>query len=259
MSEERDALVQAKRAGTPSYSLKVGDSVILGAIESVYVEKVLYDGLCYEVCCTKVDKTTGKRTLEHCIEPWCKIRPKFFGKSEFTTNEDIRLNYSNITIESLLFKHLSEFGGIDFMPPYQREYVWTDSDKEQLLDSIFMGSDIGKFTVRVLDDVEWFERQLSYEIIDGKQRLMTLLNFYLNRFPYKGFYYNGLSVKDRRTFLDHTISWAEVKNLDKKTTLRLFLLLNRGGRPVSDAVIERAGELLKKLEKCEKTKEGEDV
>ena len=57
-------------------------------------------------------------------------------------------------IESLLFKHLSEFGGIDFMPPYQREYVWTDSDKEQLLDSIFMGSDIGKFTVRVLDDVE---------------------------------------------------------------------------------------------------------
>lgn len=70
MSEERDALVQAKRAGTPSYSLKVGDSVILGAIESVHVEKVLYDGLCYEVCCTKVDKTTDKRTLEHCIEPW---------------------------------------------------------------------------------------------------------------------------------------------------------------------------------------------
>lgn len=97
MSEERDALVQAKRAGTPSYSLKVGDSVILVAIESVHVEKVLYDGLCYEVCCTKVDKTTGKRTLEHCIEPWYKIRPKFFGKSEFTTNEDIRLNYSNIT------------------------------------------------------------------------------------------------------------------------------------------------------------------
>ena len=97
MSEERDALVQAKRAGTPSYSLKVGDSVILGAIESVHVEKGLYDGLCYEVCCTKVDKTTGKRTLEHCIEPWYKIRPKFFGKSEFTTNEDIRLNYSNIT------------------------------------------------------------------------------------------------------------------------------------------------------------------
>ena len=106
MSEERDALVQAKRAGTPSYSLKVGDSVILGAIESVHVEKVLYDWLCYEVCCTKVDKTTGKRTLEHCIEPWYKIRPKFFGKSEFTTNEGIRLNYSNIT--SQLPPHLKE-------------------------------------------------------------------------------------------------------------------------------------------------------
>lgn len=106
MSEERDALVQAKRAGTPSYSFKVGDSVILGAIESVHVEKVLYDGLCYEVCCTKVDKTTGKRTLEHRIEPWYKIRPKFFGKSEFTTNEGIRLNYSNIT--SQLPPHLKE-------------------------------------------------------------------------------------------------------------------------------------------------------
>lgn len=30
MNEKRDALVQAKRAGTPSYSFKVGDSVILG-------------------------------------------------------------------------------------------------------------------------------------------------------------------------------------------------------------------------------------
>lgn len=106
-------------------------------------------------------------------------------------------------IESLLFKHLSEFGGIDFMPPYQREYVWTDSDKEQLLDSIFMGSDIGKFTVRVLDDVEWFERQLSYEIIDGKQRLMTLLNFYLNRFPYKGFYFDVLPRWAHRGILLH--------------------------------------------------------
>lgn len=106
MNEKRDALVQAKRAGTPSYSFKVGDSVILGAIESVHVEKVLYDGLCYEVCCTKVDKTTGKRTLEHRIEPWYKIRPKFFGKSEFTTNEGIRLNYSNIT--SQLPPHLKE-------------------------------------------------------------------------------------------------------------------------------------------------------
>lgn len=103
MNEKRDALVQAKRAGTPSYSFKVGDSVILGAIESVHVEKVLYDGLCYEVCCTKVDKTTGKRTLEHRIEPWYKIRPKFFGKSEFTTNEGIRLNYSNITSHNVIF------------------------------------------------------------------------------------------------------------------------------------------------------------
>ena len=42
MSKERDALVQAKQAGTPSYSFKVGDSTILGAIESVHVEKVLY-------------------------------------------------------------------------------------------------------------------------------------------------------------------------------------------------------------------------
>lgn len=259
MSKERDALVQAKRAGKPTYSFDVGDNVRLGNLDSPRIEEVLDNKMVYKVSFVMTDKKTGEKTRVSRLTPWYRVRPLFNGKSTFTTNADIRLHYLNITIESTLYKHLSESEGIDFMPPYQRDYVWDDEDKERLLDSIFMGADIGKLTVRVLNDLEWMERRLAYEIIDGKQRLQTLLDYYLNRFPYKGVYFNGLSPKDRRTFLDHNVAWAEVRNLDQKATLRLFLMLNRGGRTVSDAVIERAGELLKKLEESEKTKEGESA
>lgn len=40
------------------------------------------------------------------------------------------------------------------------------------------------------------------------------------------------------------ISLAEVSHFSQRDTLRLFLLLNRGGRPVSDAVIKRAQQML---------------
>ena len=240
-----EVFVEASRAGDPSYSFKEGDKVVIGFLDSPKVEEVLCDEMVYKISYIETDKKTGVKTRHFRFVPWYSVRPAdFIGKSTFTTNEDIKLYYSNITIESLLHKHLFASEGINFSPAYQREYVWENEDKERLLDSIFMGADIGKFTVRVLDDLEWMECGLSYEIIDGKQRFLTLLDYYLNRFPYKGVFFNDLSPKDRRTFLDHAVAWAEIRNLDEQATLRLFLMLNRGGRPVSDKVIEKVESLL---------------
>lgn len=85
-----------------------------------------------------------------------------------------------------------------------------------------------------------------YEIVDGKQRMLTLLAFYENRFPYKGVFYNDLSPQDKNWFMDAPIGVAE---LDQKTThaevLEVFLALNEGGKPVAKEVLDHARELLK--------------
>ena len=72
---------------------------------------------------------------------------------------------------------------IDVKPDYQREgRLWSTADKAYLIDSILNGYDVPKiymadFTVGVVD---LNRKGLPYAIIDGKQRLEAIFDFYLN-------------------------------------------------------------------------------
>ena len=59
-------------------------------------------------------------------------------------------------------------------PDYQRGYVWTLEDKQKLIQSIFNRADIGKFVF--IEDENYREYRL--EVIDGKQRLRAILDYY---------------------------------------------------------------------------------
>ncbi len=138
--------------------------------------------------------------------------------------------------------------GIDFNPDYQRGYVWDDTDKVLLLDSIFKNIDIGKFVLIHLSDSEWVERGFGYEILDGKQRLSALIEFYENKLAYKGKYFNDLSKKDKRTFTDHQIAVAEVRETDKKMVLKYFLMLNRTGKSMDESHLIEVEKMLHSME-----------
>lgn len=244
------ALMCAKRAGTPSYRFGVGEEVAHGAWRKAQIAEVYDDGLAYLVVDSDTD---GHTPVVSTITAWVNVRPKIDNAQRttaFCKNEDIRLSYSDITIESLLYRHLHF--GVNFDPEYQRGYVWTQRDKDLLLESIFMGADIGRFVVRHYNDKESAENpELTYEIVDGKQRFLTLLSFFENRWSYKGAFFNDLSNKDRRKFLDAMTSFAEVRGASKADTLRLFLLLNRGGQTVTEDVLQHAQALLEQATKSE--------
>lgn len=239
--ELADARERATHCGEPTYHFQVGDQVRYGAWAKAVIAEVVDGGRVYLV---HAETTTpnGELKTSDVYQCWVSVRPAVVGTSHFSSNDDIKLRYSNRDLESLLFTAINF--GINFEPDYQRGYVWEDQDREALLDSIFMGADIGRFVLRKYADEAWTEGSDSYEIVDGKQRLLTLLDYYQNRFPYKGVYYNDLSPMDRRKFMDLNVSVAEVSNLDPADTLRLFLMLNRGGRPVSDRVIRHAQDML---------------
>lgn len=237
-SRIKDAMQMAVFAGRPTYSFSVGDRVLYGAVPETIVQEVINDGMVYRILCKDENTDKNYRVPETQYVPWINLRPYKKGETNFSNNDEIRLSYSNTTVESLLAKHLHF--GVDFDPDYQRGYVWDDDDREKLITSIFMGVDIGRFVLRNLDGDEWMEKGVGYEIIDGKQRFLTLLAFYENRFPYKGVYYNDLSPKDKRCFKNATTAVAEVRNITKKETIRVFLLLNRSGKTVNDEVIRRA-------------------
>ena len=233
----------------PSYFFDVGDKVSYGVLKESTVEEVLYDGKIYVLKCIATDNNYGNPYDYEIyrIAAWMEVRHICNNADTiFAENQDVRLNFNNSTIDSLMHYHYNF--GIDFNPDYQRGYVWNEADKELLLDSIFKNIDIGKFVLIHLSDSEWMERGFGYEILDGKQRLTALIEFYENKLSYKGKYYNDLSRKDKRAFNEHQIAVAEVRETDKKTVLKYFLMLNRTGKSMDESHLTEVEKMLDSME-----------
>lgn len=230
----------------PTYRFQVGDEVRYGNLKSAVVEEIIEDGKAYLLRCVAVCNNYGKLYEETCyrLVNWVNVRPLQIGDTEFAVQDTLYLHFNNGTVESLLNK--CYFFGVDMDPDYQRGYVWDDSDREYLIESIFQNVDIGKFVFVNLTTSEWKERHICYEILDGKQRLSTLKMFYENRFAYKGKYFNDLSPTDRRAFMEHNISYADVKDATKKEIYQYFLKLNRGGRQMDRAHLKHVESLYEK-------------
>jgi len=64
---------------------------------------------------------------------------------------------------------------IDLDADYQREKTWGKKEQEKLLDSIVKNIDIPKIYLAVPPEGS---KQFDYECVDGKQRMLTLLNFF---------------------------------------------------------------------------------
>ncbi len=251
--EKENGLSNIKRKvpylNIPSYFFDVGDKVSYGALKESVVEEVLYDGKVYVLKCIATNYNYGNSYdyETYRVVAWVDVRPLDSKvDTNFSENQDVRLDYYNSTIEGLLLKKYSF--GIDFDPDYQRGYVWDQKDKQLLLDSIFKNIDIGKFVLIHLSNIEWMKRMFSYEILDGKQRLNTLIEFYENKLAYKGKYYNDLSRMDKRAFIEHQVAVAEVRETDKKTVLKYFLMLNRTGKSMDEVHLTQVEKMLDSME-----------
>jgi len=134
----------------------------------------------------------------------------FFDLEPYTQNQErvvsknsIRLDFYNTSLDTILSRYYHF--GVNLNPKYQRDLVWDMDNKLKLIESLFLGRDIGKF-VFVSDD----NSDILYEILDGKQRLTTIIEYIENKFSYKGIFYKDLSLEDRRLLRNRTISIADI-------------------------------------------------
>lgn len=230
----------------PTYKFSVGERVAYGAFDSAFVTEVLEDGYGYVLECTKTKQDRlGKETTEVVtrVASWVQVRPIICPYApQFTIENNLHLNFFSTSIECLMGYHYGF--GIDMSPDYQRDYVWTMEDKEALLDSIFNDYDIGDFVlVRREDDYDW-----GYEILDGKQRLSTIIDFYENRFPYHGYYFNELCGQDKYTIRNKVVQVAIVENASEVDKLKIFLSVNTTGRVMDKHHLEMVKERLEEIE-----------
>ena len=150
-------------------------------------------------------------------------------------------------------------GLIDMNPSYQRRgRLWSVSDKAYLIDSIINGFDVPKLYVAdfQLGDSSLNSKKLPYAIIDGKQRLEAIFDFFdlklvLNEdFSWKfdkKLKLGGLSLKDLRSshsaiaeaFETETVDIMSVVTDNEEDINELFVRLNRS-KPLTGAEIRNA-------------------
>lgn len=136
---------------------------------------------------------------------------------------------------------------------YQRAFVWTLEDMQSLVHSIYNRIECGKIVIR-RRGWDWLHSREDanecywYDVVDGKQRLTTLVKFMNNEFTDKyGNYYSDLSEMAQHKFTNHQLfSYNEMKeDVTDEDVLKQFLSINFAGIPQSVEHINFVESLLK--------------
>ncbi|MGL5328466.1 MAG: DUF262 domain-containing protein [Peptostreptococcaceae bacterium] len=223
--------------------LSVGDKVRIGNLKDCIVEEVLEDGKILLINYTKIDNNYGK-PIENKNQRgyWCWMDTlplnNLISEDIFSVKDDIRIFYSQRQMYGL-FTHAYHFG-FDLNPSYQRGNVWGLEEKVLLIESIFNNIDIGKFTFVKPDSI-----LEPTEVLDGKQRITTLLEFYEDRFQYKGKYFSELNWKDQNHITSYSINWGETSGLTEQQKIKYFLKLNTCGKPMDKEHLDSVRSMLK--------------
>jgi len=123
-------------------------------------------------------------------------------------------------------------GDIDLQPNYQRNYVWASNDGTENKRSRLIESLLLNIPIPVIYFAE--AETLTYEVIDGQQRLKTFQDFIDDKFPLtelemrsdvNGKLYSQLAQKDR--------------DLIRKRSIRAIVILNESDEQIKYEVFER--------------------
>lgn len=92
----------------------------------------------------------------------------------------------DITVRQLYDMVVEE--AIDVAPDYQRHFIWDEIRQSQLIESIFLGIPVPSLFMATNKDSTW-------EVIDGLQRLTTVVNFIGDKETIKRINKNGKKLK----------------------------------------------------------------
>jgi hypothetical protein len=222
--------------------LSVGDAVHLGALKDVRVQGLFEEGYTVVVSYHNIAPNYGNPLdlgTAFMAVHWTDVVRKGPGDASPQTIVPPKLDnaYRNSTLDSLVWRMLR---GVNSSPDYRRDYAWGPEDKQRLLDSLFAGHDIGRF---IFVNNAWPQPD---DILDGKQRLSTLADFFTSRLAHRGRYWDELSVRDRDSLENRSVQFADVdsKGFTRAELLEMFLQVNVAGVPQSEEHLRHVQDLL---------------
>lgn len=134
-------------------------------------------------------------------------------------------------LSSVLYNY-RDFGHLDNtimgykIPSFQRPIVWKLSQQILLIESLYLGYDVGTFTVN-----ENEKEMYNNFLIDGQQRLFSIQEYINDKFPVFGFLYSELDNKHKSRFFSSAIGKYVLESDDFNFLKQHYNRLNFGGTP----------------------------
>ena len=141
-----------------------------------------------------------------------------------------RFNTRNYSVRD--FEEWRERGELVLAPKFQRRDVWSEKARSYLIDTIIRGKPIPKLYMR--QDINPNTRRVSREIVDGQQRLSTVLSFIKDAFKiskahseeYGRKYYSGLDAGTQRDILKYEFSVDLLEDMPDPDVYDVFARIN---------------------------------
>jgi hypothetical protein len=124
---------------------------------------------------------------------------------------------------------------------YQRApRLWPSAARSYFIDTILTGYPFPKIYIQ--ERLNRTTMRPQREIVDGQQRMMSIIDFYSDRFSlgnnstlFKGKRFSQLTEEEQERFLTYTVSLDVIRNAQKAEILQMFRRMNAYTLPLNDA------------------------
>ena len=125
------------------------------------------------------------------------------------------------------------FGGkLDVRPPYQREFVYKEKQRDAVIDTLTQGFPLNVMYWAVREDG-------SYEIIDGQQRTISICQYVNGDFAYMFRYFHNLKEDEQNQILDYELQ-VYICNGSDSEKLKWFKTINIAGEELTEQELRNA-------------------
>ncbi|SSY80199.1 Protein of uncharacterised function DUF262 [Alysiella crassa] len=152
----------------------------------------------------------------------------------------MKIEMTTITIRQLVENYqdnaengVRAFGGkLDVRPPYQREFVYKDKQRDAVINTINKGFPLNVMYWAVRDDG-------TFEIVDGQQRTLSICQYVNGDFAYEMRYFHNLQPDEQEKFLNYELTVYQCTG-SPSDKLDWFQTINIAGEKLTDQELRNA-------------------
>lgn len=123
-------------------------------------------------------------------------------------------------------------GKLDIRPPYQREFVYGENQRNAVIDTVFKEFPLNVMYWAVRDDG-------GFEVIDGQQRTISLCQYVNGDFAFNFQYFHNLPDDEKEKFLNYKLMIYVCEGTDSEK-LGWFKTINIAGEKLTEQELRNA-------------------